>query len=84
MKIDKIDLVQLTNLSKALKRAKFDNLTSEEILVLAQVFTWVGSLILKFEKDLDETPPIITGVVKEIVTESKPKRKRKKKTEGKK
>jgi len=52
MKVNKADLIQVENLIKALRKAKFDSLEGMEVLAMAQMFEWSGGLLKRIQEEL--------------------------------
>lgn len=52
-KFDKKDAVNCENLIKAIKKAKFE-LDGMEVLAMAEVFKWVGSLHARIQHEVSE------------------------------
>jgi len=61
MKVTNSDKIQIENLAKSLRRAKFNDVSGEEVLAMAQMFAWVGNMIQRIQKELEgeaKAPPI--------------------------
>lgn len=66
------DIKQLDNLTKGLKRAKFNDLSGPEILAMAFTFQWLAELKADIEQSL--LPPPSPSIKSEPVKSDKKKK----------